>query len=690
MAHVNSSDTPQQQQQQPIARLLLNAVTKHAAVVGDGSGAFIIALAGCMRAAQAFTQEFDASSASAFATAASSAGAVVTPAASAQSRQRRHQLLRALERVQRHWVLEGALERWLVSRHGTVVPRTDDAAVRLAVLELSRTLMSHQLSPAAVKILSEALVHMLFSARGEDVASPSQLLPLHDVCAAVLNDFPFISCSQLPLSDTRLLNGFLIPAKVALRSMPTSLHDGKLLVLHCTLHAAPLAHEARAAHLVLEARSAEASLAFLTAGEEAVKAWVRRFHSEGIRLILCSYKLHDSALSLLSAAGIAVLHCLDELDTRRVAHYARTHPVSSLGEFEARFDGQRDALLPLPTGQLGAFTQIMVGSQPMAHIELAPDAPRNNLGSSTSAPTSTPLDGGRSTAPLVRPFTLLLCGASDGMCKQYEQMLHRCLRMLQDWSRSSAAFERSGVDESTTISSPSSSSSSSSATDATAAASPASSLYTVGGGGATELSLLLFCDAQARLTPASALAQSPVHPLVPPIDDTAPASSHHRNHFATTAAWTVLSAGLSDVVRSLLSNALPATCEEGAAEDGRGGAKVQWLKMMPHLVSEGTCCCYLCNVRASDTAADFVFSACFVCSAALSVQRKWRAQSWFWSVTLANGHLGSHLLVYVLCTHSDVFCVLRLFCRSYALCPLSTALRPSVPPRCRYLDSSLR
>jgi hypothetical protein len=402
---------------------------------------------------------------------------------------------------------------------------------------------------------------------------------LHDVCAAVLSDFPFISCSQLPLSDTRLLNGFLVPAKVALRSMPTSLHGGKLLVLHCTLHAAPLAHEARAAHLVLEARSAEASLAFLTAGEEAVKVWVRRFQTEGIRLILCSYKLHDSALSLLSAAGIAVLHCLDELDTRRVAHYARTHPISSLGEFEPRFDGQRDVLPPLPTGQLGAFMQIMVGSQPMAHIELVPDIQKSHIGSS-SAPTSKPLDGGL-TVPLVRPFTLLLCGASDGMCKQYEQMLHRCLRMLQDWSRSSAAYERSCVDESTTAFSSTSSSSSSSEANSLAA----SSLYTVGGGGATELSLLLFCDAQARLTPASALAQSPIPPLVPPIDDTAPASSHHWNHFATVAAWTVLSAGLSDMVRSLLSNALPATCEEGAAEDGRGGAKVQWLKMMPHLVS---------------------------------------------------------------------------------------------------------
>jgi len=535
-------------QQQPAAKLIKDAVAAHALTAGDGSAAFMIALSEALAAAESFTREDE-----------QHAGADASGVASSLSpscRRRRLRLLRSLDRVHRHWVMGGALERWLVAQHGRAIPRRDTDAVRAAVTQMARTMLSHQLSPAAVNVLSEAVATMLSSAVGYCSDGAKQSPPLHDVCAALLSDFPFVLCAQLPLSDTRLLNGFLIPAKVALRSMPTSVQGGAFVVLHCTLHAVPLAHEARAAHLVLEAQTEQQRLAFLTEGERVVERWVRRFQAEGIRLVLCSYKLHDSALSMLSAAGIAVLHCLDEFDTRRLAHYSGASPITSMGAFEARFDPstQRDIVPPLPVGQLGAFTQIMVGAQPMAHVELQPGAANPMCASGAEGTMTT------STPPVrIRPFTLLLCGASEGMCKQYESMLHRCLRMLQDCSRSSAAFERSIAEELNG-----------------GAAVP--SLYTLGGGWSAELSLMLFCDAQTRLLPHA--PQDP-HPLLP-VSSVADEAS-----VDLTPAFSVLSASLSGVVRALLANALPTTCEPGAEDAAparRGeGAPVPWIKMMPHM-----------------------------------------------------------------------------------------------------------
>jgi hypothetical protein len=514
-------------------------------------------------------------------------------------RQRRRRLLRALELIQRCWIMDSALEQWLIQHHARAIPINDDAAVKSAALQLSRTMLSHQLSPQAVATLSTAVVELIFTSRG------SLAIPLKSVCESLLADCPAVTCSQLPLSDTRSLNGFLIPAaKVALRSMPTSVQGGKMLILHCTLHAAPMAHEAAEAHLTLEAHSAEAAMAFLTAGERTAERWVQRFQKEGVKLLLCTYKLHDATLASLAAAGIAVLQCLDEFDTRRVAHYASIHPVQSLAEFEPRFDGKRDVLPPLPLGEVGAFAQILVGNQMMSHLELNP--PVANAASSSRL----------GVAPLIRPHTLLLCGASDGMCKQYDSMVQRCLRMLQDWfSETALGAATAGVTlPSKQVAKPAAAASAAkpsagmfgsmkggffgapparapavapvAATIAVPASSSTSSIpcfFLLGGGCAAELSLLLFCESQARLIPH---AQPSSHPLLPaaamdPASATASASS--LPDFA--AAFRVLSSGLSQLPRTLLSNGMASWDDATSGEQYGRGAVLQWLKLLPHLVS---------------------------------------------------------------------------------------------------------
>ena len=107
------------------------------------------------------------------------------------------------------------------------------------------------------------------------------------------------------------------------------------------------------------------------------------------------------------------------------------------------------------------------------------------------------------------------------------------------------------------------------------------SLWIVGGGGAAELSLLLFCEAQARLPPHSA---QPPHPLLPPTASKPLSASGSCTNDAA-AAFRVLAAGLSLLLRTLLENSLPSDAASGVAGSLGHAASLPWIKIVPQLVS---------------------------------------------------------------------------------------------------------
>lgn len=468
-----------------------------------------------------------------------------SPLILAQSRMRRHRLLRDLATIHHHWLVDGAYERWLLMSKSSCLSSVDPSTARLAVTHVVRTAIGQKLSSTAVACLATQLVETIFLSRAHTN------MTIHQVCAALIADFPFHICPGVPLTESKPLHGILIPSGVALKSMSCELQSSRTILLHCAFSPIPLSHESSS--ISFRSDSSSRTLEWLELNERWATRWSKRLSKDGIRFILSTCPVSESTLAILQAIGITVAHCLDEFDTRRVAKYANLTPITNIDLYEDD---------PLPIGTLAAVTQIVVGGQTLLHVEFD-----RTLSDATRPATD--------RSELIRGHTLLLCGASEGMCKQYQGILTRCLKLVQEWSQASQQYYQQQQQQQRphTVSDP---------------IQPSSThpLYIIGGGGSVELSLIFFLSSHSRLHPsapspppssassASSTFSSMVHPLLPPT----PISS---------VAWRVLEKAFENVLTHLLHNG--ATRDVGHSITGTTSdrlKRVEWVKMMPHMVRQ--------------------------------------------------------------------------------------------------------
>ena len=534
----------------PIAKYIMAALHTHLTVVGDGSTQVLLMLQGSMKASLEYIRG------------SKNIGHSSTNYARDEldnpSRQRLHRLLRALQQLHRHWMVDGALSRWLVSEKASALPSTGESA-KLALLHVVRTVMGQKLSPVAVGVLSTKLVELLLQSRRSSDSS-EQLL--HEVCTSILSDFPFHLCPGVALAETQVLHGLLLPGNVALRGMKTQLQRCHAVVLHCDVHSNLRLHEAERSHIYIQTRSSAESLAFLSAGEQAAQHWVERFRREGVKLVVCARRIHDSALALLKAADITCIHGVDEDDTRRLAKYLGVSPIDSLEDYT-------DESTPLPSGSVAAACEIILGGQAVMHIEMDDQARQQNR-TRGAINMAEGMQGQLYTTS--NGHTLLLCGPSEGMCEQYRAMLVRCLHLVGEWSRTSEQVHRAAL---STTSSP---------TSASVVSSPPH-LHIVGGGGSVELSLMFFCDDEARrVSRGETLGSATGNQLrVPSACGNGESSPLHAD---LAAAYTIISAGCSHVVQTLLQNSHPAAASSSSAAEAAGvgpSTIFPWLHLLPHV-----------------------------------------------------------------------------------------------------------
>jgi len=596
ISNSGSSDRDDDTHQQPVARLVQTAVRSHGDVCGDGSSSVIIMLSAALRSCLTYThKQCGLPIAAGLERDGIRQPSMKRVHASIRARRR---ILTALQSIHRHWFGHSALARWMVKHKSLKFDSQMNEEVKAAMTHLVRTMMAHKLTPQAVSMLTERLVEMVWNARR------GGSLSLHATCRALLDDCPFMHCTQLPLTQTLAMHGFLIPARMALRSMPTSLTNTRMLILHCTIqHGSMLSDEAQQGRLEMEVQNSAHAVQLLMQGEQHAKIWIQRFKQDGIGLVLSTHKLHESTLALLSSAGVSAIHCMDEFDTRRIAKYAHMTPVHSLDEYD---DGCEASNLPI--GEVIACNQVLVGSQWMIHLELERLDVTQPSSSTTNSSTVTP-------DQLIRPYTLLLCGASEGMCQQYEQMLRRALKMVAQWDEecrhinvevgmaandhSTAATRKSQSNQPKTAAAsttkggmfggmrggffdrpPKRTTTNSSPSSSSASPSP-SPLYVLGGGGSVELSLLHFCEEQVQARQSSRVASEPSshHPLLPP----EASSSNDAAQSDFVAAFSILTAAFSSIIQTLLINALPSTSTTSMQDIHERAMLLSWHRIMPHL-----------------------------------------------------------------------------------------------------------
>lgn len=516
------------------AQMMLKSLKEHEAVSGDGCAAAAIVTAGAWTQIRRHIG-------------AAGAGSSVHAASAMEqaTRRSRVRILRGLQQLRSHWIDSLALRDWIrEDGRCTRIACADIHAIDAAALALVRTQLSSSLTAAAASTLSQACIELLSACRRTPLHS------LATVTEQLLQDDGrcIVQCASLPLSDTRVMHGLLISgARWARPDMHGLLAEASSIRTLCLLGPLPPS----TGEATVESQSAQGALSFLQSREREAERWVDRMKAEGIRLLLTTRALQPSVLAALFAAGIAAVQSLDEDDLRRLAAYAGTRALSSLSSFSLPADSSAVAAESLPCGSFAAVVQVRVGADNMMHFEVDDSRPAASTASLSSPSSPPPLSN--------RPHTLLLCAASQGMCKQYASMMMRALRMLRCWARD--------IDSSS------------------------SSLCVVGGGCSVELALMLFCEDAARCIELGTAMQ---HPLFPPpsqsqlsVSDAAfspqPSPPSNRALVADLpGALRAVAAGLSSVVQCLLSNALPAV-SAGAAAGVERVQQLPWIKMQPCL-----------------------------------------------------------------------------------------------------------
>ncbi|XP_078073718.1 BBSome complex assembly protein BBS10 [Mustelus asterias] len=306
----------------PAARLMVQSVSAHCSLVGDGAKSFILLLAAMLRASRAETGDG-------------------MPACQAA---RRLQLARGLARLEQE-VLGPVLTRRLAPHCGSAL-RLSSGQPYLPGEQASRVLGAYfggKVSPSHAPFLTQLACEFL-QCLGDGVTEPA--LSLAADC------FPGLQATVpgLPVGSSRVLEGLLLSRGFSLRC---GQGETRVLVAASSL-LPPLTEVGYTLQLESPARLAEARHWARAQAEEALA----RLRALGVGLLLSGPRQPACVLELARRHGVSVVDCLPDEDLCLVRRLTGAQPLSRVAEAQPADTVPASFARPAPLGSGG---QVLVG-----------------------------------------------------------------------------------------------------------------------------------------------------------------------------------------------------------------------------------------------------------------------------------------------------------------------------------------
>ncbi|XP_060891248.1 Bardet-Biedl syndrome 10 protein isoform X1 [Labrus mixtus] len=373
----------------PLARVIVASVLNHSTVTGDGSKTFILLLASLLRMIHATAcKEPNVSH-------------TYNPRKAAVASTARHLAKRLLE-----FALEDLDELIAmgVVPYGCCLPREDF------------TLKTH--SPKSIPCVQKLLASFFHSRLGQTHCGFFS----HLTCELLdnwklRNDHPSVSLqfindnlptlhtpvSGFPSSCSRLIEGQVIHRDFATPCIqsdkppvaaviltgclqPKLLRAGEVLELACG-----------GQQMAENSRKERSIVQFSAWAEKSLECAIANLQSVGVSVILSAVKQSAAVLALAAQAEICIVECVSEDELSLFAHLSGAKPVADCWMIE-----------PDNIATLTFCRPILLGAHRYVHVAFHDSDKR----------------------PVVKPCSLIICGAGEGQTDQYACALHDAIRML--------------------------------------------------------------------------------------------------------------------------------------------------------------------------------------------------------------------------------------------------------------------
>ena len=210
------------------------------------------------------------------------------------------------------------------------------------------------------------------------------------------------------VSSSQLLPGLLIEGTLGSLHSPTHSVSGQTSTKVLTL-LQPLRRRYDPAATTVEARDATKLRELLSLQDRTVYNLVHEIYKQGVRLVVCTARLHPATVKLLTALGITTLHAVDKTDLNRLSVFTGVGPESVLNLQD--LSGKR-----VKYSLIKAFRMIQLDSRIFLHLSPVP---------MTDTPSRVKRGGGGGGC-----YTLLLRAPLEELARQYAQRVKGLCRSI--------------------------------------------------------------------------------------------------------------------------------------------------------------------------------------------------------------------------------------------------------------------
>ncbi|MBN3306436.1 BBS10 protein, partial [Amia calva] len=358
----------------PVARVLVDCISVHCSVTGDGAKSFILLLSALLRGLQASVGK-------------GTAGQTTCHRSLNRGKQVSHELRRVancLLTFQTH-VLEGIIQQHL-GQHVTSLFSHDGRTTGKDKLQsIMEAYFCGKTGRAHCRLLSALACDYYFKCNCEG----NRVGALSLICEHFSELHTTVT--GLPVSSSQILEGLVLHRDFTVHC-PT---DGQLNIVVVT---EPIQPSFSASGTTLHLGSDSQLQSCYSWISDRVEEMMNSLHQSQVKLLLSSVKQSDLVLSYAKLRGISVVECIEEDELALFCSCSGASPLASSSDvLQVRQEQLAGAVFCRP---------VLLGSHRYAHVRLLPQT-------------------------VFAPHCLVLCGTVPGLSEQYVSAFHGAFCMLR-------------------------------------------------------------------------------------------------------------------------------------------------------------------------------------------------------------------------------------------------------------------